>query len=44
VWIRVRDVQDLKRVVDKLRGTGDVTGTKTMMVLGTSTSSDREML
>jgi Lrp/AsnC family transcriptional regulator, leucine-responsive regulatory protein len=42
VWIRVRDVQDLKRVVDKLRSTGDVTGTKTMMVLGTSTNSDRE--
>jgi Lrp/AsnC family leucine-responsive transcriptional regulator len=41
VWIRVRDVQDLKRVVDKLRSTGEVTGTKTMMVLGTSTSSDR---
>jgi Lrp/AsnC family leucine-responsive transcriptional regulator len=35
VWIRVRDVQDLKQVVDKLRTTGDVTGTKTMMVLGT---------
>ena len=35
VWIRVRDVQDLKQVVDKLRRTGDVTGTKTMMVLGT---------
>ena len=36
VWIRVRDVQDLKRVVDQLRSTGHVTGTKTMMVLGTS--------
>lgn len=36
VWIRVRDVQDLKRVVDRLRSTGDVTGTKTLMVLGTS--------
>ena len=35
VWIRVRDVQDLKQVVDQLRTTGDVTGTKTMMVLGT---------
>ena len=41
VWIRVRDVHDLKRVVDKLRSTGDVTGTKTMMVLGTSIKSDR---
>jgi Lrp/AsnC family transcriptional regulator, leucine-responsive regulatory protein len=39
VWIRVRDVQDLKRVIDKLRSSGDITGTKTMMVLGTSTNS-----
>jgi Lrp/AsnC family leucine-responsive transcriptional regulator len=38
--IRVRDVTDLKRVVDLLRSTGHVTGTKTLMVLGTS-SSDR---
>ena len=36
VWIRVRDVHDLKRVIDQLRSTGDVTGTKTLMVLGTS--------
>jgi Lrp/AsnC family leucine-responsive transcriptional regulator len=34
-WIRVRDVEDLKRVVDQLRSTPDVTGTKTLMVLGT---------
>jgi Lrp/AsnC family transcriptional regulator, leucine-responsive regulatory protein len=39
VWIRVRDVQDLKRVIDQLRSSGDITGTKTMMVLGTSTNS-----
>ena len=36
VWIRVKDVADLKRVVDKLRRSGRVTGTKTLMVLGTS--------
>ena len=36
VWIRVKDVADLKRVVDDLRCIGRVTGTKTLMVLGTS--------
>jgi Lrp/AsnC family transcriptional regulator, leucine-responsive regulatory protein len=36
VWVRVRDVGDLKRVIDLLRKTGPVTGTKTLMVLGTS--------
>jgi Lrp/AsnC family transcriptional regulator, leucine-responsive regulatory protein len=35
-WIRVRDVQDLKRVIDRLRASGKITGTKTMMVLGSS--------
>lgn len=35
-WIRVRDVADLKRVIDLLRRSGHVTGTKTLMVLGTS--------
>lgn len=35
VLVRVRDVQDLKRVVDRLRRSGHVTGTKTLMVLGT---------
>ena len=33
-WLRVADVQDLKRVIDRLRQAGNVTGTKTMMVLG----------
>ncbi|MDZ7679806.1 MAG: Lrp/AsnC family transcriptional regulator [Acidimicrobiales bacterium] len=33
VWLRVRDVQDLKRVIDRIRRTGAVTGTKTLMVL-----------
>jgi len=37
-WIRVRDVEDLKRVIDLLRRSGRVTGTKTLMVLGTSSS------
>lgn len=32
-WLRVRDVQDLKRVIDQIRRTGLVTGTKTLMVL-----------
>lgn len=34
VWLRVSDVHDLKRVIDRLRSTGHVAGTKTMMVLG----------
>lgn len=38
-WIRVRDVQHLKQVIDELRQIGPVTGTKTLMVLGTSTRS-----
>lgn len=41
VWIRVTDVHDLKRVVDKLRASGHVVGTKTMMVLGTSVGPAR---
>jgi Lrp/AsnC family transcriptional regulator, leucine-responsive regulatory protein len=36
-WIRVKDVEDLKRVIDLLRRSGRITGTKTLMVLGTST-------
>ena len=35
-WIRVADVHELKRVIDRLRGSGGVIGTKTLMVLGTS--------
>lgn len=34
VWMRVHDVDDLKRVIDQLRRTGKVVGTKTLMVLG----------
>jgi Lrp/AsnC family transcriptional regulator, leucine-responsive regulatory protein len=36
VWIRVRDVADLKRVIDRIRNSGQVLGTKTLMVLGHS--------
>ena len=32
--LRVRDVDDLKRVIDRLRSTDAVVGTKTLMVLG----------
>jgi Lrp/AsnC family leucine-responsive transcriptional regulator len=35
-WIRVSDVPDLKRVIDRLRSSGKVTGTKTLMVLSSS--------
>jgi Lrp/AsnC family leucine-responsive transcriptional regulator len=38
-WIRVHDVEDLKRVIDRVRATGRVTGTKTMMVLGSAVRS-----
>jgi DNA-binding Lrp family transcriptional regulator len=32
--IRVKDVEHLKRVINRLRRSGQVTGTKTLMVLG----------
>jgi DNA-binding Lrp family transcriptional regulator len=35
VWMRVKDVEDLKRVIDRMRRSGKVVGTKTLMVLGT---------
>jgi Lrp/AsnC family leucine-responsive transcriptional regulator len=38
--LRVRDVADLTRVIDLLRRSGRVTGTKTLMVLGTETKAD----
>jgi Lrp/AsnC family leucine-responsive transcriptional regulator len=38
-WIRVSDVHELKQVIDRLRGSGDVIGTKTLIVLGTSSES-----
>jgi Lrp/AsnC family leucine-responsive transcriptional regulator len=37
VRIRVRDVQDLTRVIDLLRRSGRVTGTKTLIVLDSLT-------
>jgi Lrp/AsnC family leucine-responsive transcriptional regulator len=40
VHLRVRDVADLTRVIDLLRRSGKVTGTKTLMVLDTKTSPD----
>lgn len=40
IFIKVRDVHDLKRVVDRLRSKQHVTGTKTMMVLGASSKTD----
>ena len=38
-WIRVRDVHELKRVIDRIRRSGRVTGTKTLMVLGSTVRS-----
>jgi Lrp/AsnC family transcriptional regulator, leucine-responsive regulatory protein len=35
VWLRVRDTRHLTRVIDQLRRSGQVTGTKTLMVLDT---------
>lgn len=35
VWLRVRDVEGLKRIIDRLRRTGKVVGTKTLIVLDT---------
>lgn len=37
VHLRVRDVADLTRVIDLLRRSGKVSGTKTLIVLGTET-------
>lgn len=37
VHMRVRDVSDLTRVIDLLRRSGKVTGTKTLMVLASET-------
>lgn len=41
-WVRARDVHDLARVVDRLRASGHVTGTKSLMVLKTSRSGATE--
>lgn len=37
VRLRVTDVEHLKRVIDRIRRTGTVTGTKTLIVLGSHT-------
>jgi Lrp/AsnC family leucine-responsive transcriptional regulator len=37
-YIRARDVDDLKRVIDAIRRTGHVTGTKTLIVMGSVAS------
>lgn len=42
-WIRVHDVEDLKRVIDRVRASGRVTGTKTMMVLGSAVRSQESV-
>lgn len=39
VQVRVRDLHHLQEVVDRLRRTGTVTGTRTLMVLGRWTRS-----
>lgn len=36
VRARARDLEHLKRVIDRIRRTGKVTGTKTLIVLGTA--------
>jgi Lrp/AsnC family transcriptional regulator, leucine-responsive regulatory protein len=41
VHMRVRDVADLTRVIDLLRRTGKVTGTKTLIVLASDTAAGR---
>jgi Lrp/AsnC family leucine-responsive transcriptional regulator len=41
VRIRVSSLEDLKRVVDILRGKGSIVGTKTMVVLGKSSAPGR---
>lgn len=34
IWLRVKDIGHLRTLLDRLRHTGKVTGTKTLMVLG----------
>jgi Lrp/AsnC family leucine-responsive transcriptional regulator len=41
VHLRVRDVADLTQAIDMLRRSGNVTGTKTLMVLDTEVRSER---
>ncbi len=39
-WVKASDVRDLTRVIDQIRKTGTVTGTKTLMVLGSRAQAD----
>lgn len=39
VHLRAKDLNDLARVIDQLRRSGKVTGTKTLIVLGTETQA-----
>jgi DNA-binding Lrp family transcriptional regulator len=41
VWLQVPDVERLGRVIERLRHSGRVTGTKTLIVLGTWTPQGR---
>jgi hypothetical protein len=43
VWLSVADLTDLKRVVDRLRRSGRVTGTKTLMVIDKWTPPQRPL-
>ncbi|MEU4896481.1 Lrp/AsnC family transcriptional regulator [Streptomyces sp. NPDC044780] len=40
VHMRVRDINHLQEVIDRLRGTGKVIGTRTLMVLGSWSRED----
>ncbi|MFE0104556.1 Lrp/AsnC family transcriptional regulator [Streptomyces sp. NPDC059009] len=40
VRVRVRDIEHLQVVIDRLRGSGKVIGTRTLMVLGSWTRED----
>ncbi|MEV0595188.1 Lrp/AsnC family transcriptional regulator [Nonomuraea cavernae] len=42
IHVRVRDLGHLQRVIDDLRRAGNVTGTKTLLVLGSWTRDDLE--
>jgi DNA-binding Lrp family transcriptional regulator len=43
LWLEVQDLGDLKRVIDRLRRSGRVTGTKTLMVIDRWTPPDRPL-
>lgn len=39
-WVRATDVRELTHIIDEIRQTGMVTGTKTLMVLGSRVQSE----